>query len=287
MVRHSQKKAVSLDGKTLDELRALAKARGLKGYTKLRKQKLLRLLADTPTADKSPQSKTKTTLHRHRGDAIKIGAERIKKKETPLPTGQPPLRQTMRKAVPARSEEEHVESAKYAVTLPGVALPVQAQVGNLAEDIDRLPDISTAVLCLLPQKPGVLHAYWALPPDTLAQHPSLTLRLCLVADGGFQVVQEVSLPGNRGHWYFHVDSGPTNTAFYLQLGQYRDGDFVLALPYGIARIPNLYASDQTDRHWRISEKQFREMYLRAGGRIEGNKLGWSDSFSSWVPSNYR
>jgi len=274
-----------LEDKSLEELRALAKRRGLKGYSKLRKPELLHLLSGADkTAGKPRKAKPKQAPSQTRRAPAKTTPARTGKKTTAPPGGRPSVERPVTPPLRSVSEEEQVESAKYAVTLPGVELPTQARAGDLAEDIDRLPDFSAPVLCLLPQKPGVLHAYWALPSDTLTRLPALKLRLCTVMDGGFQVMQETALPANRGHWYFHVDPGLTDTAFYLQLGQYQNGEFVLALPRGIARIPSLYASDRSDRLWLISEAQFREMYLRAGGRIEGGKLGWSASVSSWPTS---
>ena len=178
------------------------------------------------------------------------------------------------------SEEERVESAKYATVLPGsVAQPAVA--ADLGEDIDNLPPVTEATLCLLPQKPGVLHGYWVIPPNTPLNSRSLKLRLGRIVRDAFVIVDEISLPHERGHWYFHLDESADIGEIYLQLGYYEaDGNFVTATRRGIARIPSLHPSERTDRLWWVSEKQFRAMYRRAGGIVHAGRLGWAASISS-------
>ena len=178
------------------------------------------------------------------------------------------------------AEEEQVESAKYATVLPGGVAP-PAVAADLGEDIDYLPPVTEPMLCLLPQKPGVLHGYWVIPPNTVPYPQSLKLRLGRIVRDAFEIIEEISLPHERGHWYFHLDESADAGAIYLQLGYYEpDGRFVTATRRGIARIPSLHASERTDRLWWVSEEQFRTMYRRAGGYLHGGRLGWFASISS-------
>jgi hypothetical protein len=177
-------------------------------------------------------------------------------------------------------DEEQVENAKYATVLPGTAAP-RRDTADLNEDIDNLPPVTEPMLCLLPQKPGVLHGYWIVPPNSIPYPQSLKLRLGRIARDAFEIIDEIALPDVRGHWYFHLDESADVGAVYLQLGFYEpDGRFVTATRRGIARIPSLYASDRTDRLWWVSEEQFRAMYRRAGGYVRGPRLGWAASISS-------
>jgi hypothetical protein len=177
-------------------------------------------------------------------------------------------------------DEEQIESAKYAIVPPGTAVP-RAEAADLNEDIDNLPPVTEPTLCLLPQKPGVLHGYWVLPPDSVPRAQSFKLRLGRIARDVFEIIDEIALPRERGHWYFHVDESADMGEVYLQLGHYEpDGRFVTATRRGIARIPSLYASSRTDRLWWVSEEQFRAMYRRAGGYVRGPRLGWAASISS-------
>lgn len=178
------------------------------------------------------------------------------------------------------SDEERVENAKYATVLPGSVTP-SAAATDLGEDIEHLPPISEPIVCLLPQKPGVLHGYWVIPPGSTLQSKSLKLRLGRIVGDTFTAIEEIHLSHGHGHWYFHLDESADINVVYLQLGYYgADGSFITATRRGIARIPSLYASQEIDRQWWISEEKFRAMYLRAGGFAHGPHLGWAASISS-------
>jgi hypothetical protein len=267
-------------GKSLKELRAQARARGLKGYSKLRRDALERLLAMPPAA-------CARTAKRARDTAAPAEAT------SPAATVQAPAASArgagralgitgQSEAPPASTStvEERVESAKYAMVMPGAAEP-PVVTGDLAEDLDRLPLPAEATLCLLPQKPGIVHGYWVVPPQAMPKPESLRLRLGRLAGDTFEILEEIALPQARGHWYFHLDETADLGAVYLQLGYYAaDGRFVTAIRRGIARVPNLYAAERTDRLWWVSEERFRAMYLRAGGFTQGARLGWAASLGS-------
>lgn len=242
-----------MKSKTTEELRALARTLGLKGYAKLRKAELIRLLEQAADAARS-----KPAAAAHPEPTARL-----------LPEAARPL-----------SAEERVETAKYAITAPGVALAPRALTADLDEDIERLPAARESILALLPQKPGILHAYWALAPGS-PDPAGLRLRLCRMGAGGIELLEEIALPGAHGHWYFHVPTQAEPGEFYVQLGDYTpDGGFASAIDRGIARIPSLYASERADRLWWISEERFRAMYLRAGGIVRGARLLWPGAFSS-------
>ena len=264
---------------TIEALRALAKKLGLTGYSKLRKDELLKLIASqerkagAKSATKSQKAAARTGVKQkkpRRAPAKSAGA--TASRPSPVATATP-APQT------AAETEQQVESAKYAFALPGAKEPTYA--ADLGEDIDRLPVIREPLLCLLPQKPGVLHGYWVLPAASLDAERSVRLRLATYAGDRLAILGEHAVPSVRGHWYFHVEEGVELGAVYLQLGRYRpDGEFVSIIERGVARIPNLYASTHTDRRWWVSDAQFRTMYRRAGGLERGRQLGWPGSASS-------
>lgn len=242
---------------TLKELRAQARELGIKGYSKLRKAELERLIA----AERARYGKTKPQ------DRPAQRAPELAETRAPRPVGV--------------NEEQRVETAKYAVGPAGVTVPPHPITAGLTEEIDRLPPIVEPRLQLLPQKPGILHAYWRLAPGTLARQHGLKLRLCRARHGGLEVVEEIVLPGDGGHWYFHVPEESEPGAYYAQLGYYSaGGEFVSAFRRAIARIPSLYASTRIDRRWWMSDEQFRAMYLRAGGFLREARLGWAGSIGS-------
>ncbi len=176
--------------------------------------------------------------------------------------------------------EQQIESSKYALVAPGQAPYEQRFTADLDENLDYLPAPTEPVICLLPQKPGVLHAYWSFKTPIPVPLGDLRLRLGRWRPEGVEFVEEVSLPSARGHWYFHVAESVASGDFYLHLGSYRDGRFVTAIRRGIARAPWLFASTAVDRRWWIDEEQFNEMYLRAGGVRRHGRLAWPGSVSS-------
>jgi len=297
-----------MSSKTLKELRALARSQGLKGYSKLSRSELERLLATSgaqkpEAAKKTAQARKKipaparskpaaayAAAQSARAATKKARAGGAKKPASSVkPAGAPaapaaaapgPAAYWAGEIYGSYNEEQRVENAKYAMVPPGSMAPA-AVATDLGEDIDRLPEFTEAMLCLLPQKPGVLHGYWAAPPGSVPDFKSLKLRLGRLNGDAFDIIEEVSLSQGRGHWYFHLDESADVGEVYLQLGYYEpDGRFITATRRGIARIPSLYASGSIDRLWWISEEQFRTMYLRAGGFVQGPRLGWAASIGS-------
>jgi hypothetical protein len=267
-----------MKSKTLEALRALAKRLGLTGYSKLRKDELLKLIArqerkaGAKVAKPKPAKRT-TTVQKQPRQTQKKAPRGVRAK--PLPTA----RTTPR--TPASDAEQQVESAKYAFAPPGTGVPEPVYAADLGEDIERLPEIRESLLCLLPQKPGVLHGYWVLPPAMLATQQSIRLRLARYAGDRLAILGEHPIPTERGHWYFQVAENIELSAVYLQLGRYQpNGEFVSIIQRGIARIPSLYASTKTDRRWWVDDQQFRAMYRRTGGVERGTQLGWAGSASS-------
>lgn len=239
-----------MENKTVQELRDLARAQGIKGYSRMRKGELLEALKSA--APGGPR----TT------------APRKPPAEVPAP------------AHDADAEEQAIERAKYVLAPEPAAEAPPEPADDLHEPIDALPPLPAPVLQLLPQKPGVLHAYWSLAPED-AGRAGLMLRLCQVSPRAARILVEVPLPADSGHWYFHIDPGLPATEVYLQLGHYDpEGRFVTAMDHGIVRVPRLYAAARTDRHWWISDREFERLYLRAGGLKQGDRLGWPGGTSS-------
>lgn len=268
---------MGLEDKTIQELRQLARGQKLSGYSRLTKIELIRLLEKDKTSGKTSAA-SEPAKPAATGGVFPAAQPERRAQARPAPKSP----QSQLANGNGGAQEQLVEDLKFALAPPGVrALPAEP-LPDLGEDIEQLPALGESFLCLLPQKPGILHGYWTLPPNTLKQQSDMKLRLCVLDGEKLRVVQEVAVPSDRGHWYFHVDGSVGDGAVFLQIGHYRNGDFIIAIRRGIARIPSLYASRREDRAWWVSAEQFKAMYERAGGEAEGTKLGWppSSSFSS-------
>ena len=276
--------------KTLEELRAQARARGLTGYSRLTKAQLRALLAnpgkprhrDVPSAvpmdAKRQASPTTKRATKHPAKTTARAPAKKATRATRAASHPEPATTLMSRRENPVGAEESIEAAKYAVTAAGMA-PGERRLADLLEDIDRLPAARHPQLGLLPQKPGVLHAYWALPAG--ADVTRTRLRLCRLDATTVEILEEVALPAALGHWYFHVPEGEGAGAYCVHLGRYdAHGNFVSSFERAIARLPTLYAEARPDRQWWVSEARFRAMYLRAGGVTRGHRLGWPGSFSS-------
>ncbi|MEX2164890.1 MAG: hypothetical protein WD823_11685 [Sulfuricaulis sp.] len=283
--------------KTVKDLRALAKLRGLKNYSKLGRDKLERLLAgnahpkpESLNKPKKPAKSQQSGRSTSKSRRLEVNSDLTAGKKL-LPSAAPahaasvaikPVSMAAWTSDTRRpaADEERVESAKYA-TVPSGATAPSGVAADLGEDIDHLPPIAESMLCLLPVKPGLLHGYWKIAPDTVPPFKSLKLRLGHMVKDRFEIIEEFSPPQNHGHWYFRLDESEEIGAVYLQLGHYEsDGSFVTAFHRGIARIPSLYASEYTDRMWWVSDEQFRAMYRRSGGFERDTRLGWAASIGS-------
>lgn len=267
---------------TLKELRAQAKAQGLKGYSRMSKDELLKSLAqsaahktETPSrAEPGAQSRPKSAPPQTPPAARRTpGTENA--------TGVTAASKEPSVTTEAVSIEEIVETAKY-VTSPVHRAPTALPVTDLQEDIDRLPELTGPMVCLLPQKPGILYAYWQMRPEE--NHGSDNqLRLARAAPHALEVYEEVPVRSDRGNWYFHLDENLGARDMVLQLGSYRDGRFITAQGQSVAQLPSLYASTRTDHRWWVSEQEFASMYARAGGVVgPGRRYQWFASTGSPV-----
>ena len=265
-----------LAGYNIQELRQLARARGLSGYSRMRKDDLLRLLRSTT---KSATPARAAGKRRKTAPPAKPAVKTAKRPTiAPRPSASPATPRTTPEN--GRQTEQLIESSKFALMAPGQAPFEQRFAADLGENLDDLPAATEPVICLLPQKPGVLHAYWSFSTPLPAPLAELRLRLGRLLADGVEIVEEIHLSAARGHWYFHIPESLASGDFYLHLGSYRDGQFTTAIRRGIARVPRLFASAAVDRLWWIDDQHFREMYLRAGGVLRHGRLAWPGAAGS-------
>ncbi len=113
--------------KTLEELRALARSLGLKAYSKLSKAELLRLLAKQKPARKKTAKagrrarKTATPKATAKKPAVKKPPATRSRPRPAAPSHPEPAARLRPQAAPVTTDEERVETAKYALVPPGAA----------------------------------------------------------------------------------------------------------------------------------------------------------------------
>jgi len=268
-----------MENLSVKALRELARELGLTGYSKLRKDDLLKQIKKARAKKKAVQAAPKNSVN-----TAKTG-----KKTTKPQTGKTVARvteTTQAQLVPltagGETEEERIESAKYFFPQTHDQFPQ-----DLGEDIDHLPFLAGPRLTLLAQKPGVLQAAWHLAPGTCARQPGLQLRLGLMANRRFQVVQDVDVKTDHGTYYFHVDPSWPQSAIYLQLGFVgAGGRFVIAIPRGIVRLPRLMALTSLGVNWALEEEEFEHVVAQSGAltRRSSNQAPGAPSSQEWITS---
>lgn len=244
-----------MKSRTIKKLRELAKALGIPGYSRMAKPDLEREV-DGHEAAVTPSEASTVSVN--------------STPTTTLPSWQEPQAHDVATA----NQEERVESTKYVAA----AEPPPPPITDLGEDIHTLPALAQPMLCLLPQKPGILHAYWVAPS---AANNDLRLRLCRADIDGVDVHEEVALTADRGSFYFHVPESFDHESALVELGFYRGQEFVVYLSRRIRHLPTRYASDRTDQSWWIDDSDFRRQYQRAGGEVgTTRRYVWGGNTSS-------
>jgi hypothetical protein len=265
-----------LTEKTVQELRVLAKSLGLTKYSKLAKAQLLQLItaASTP-AMRQAAAPPKATKKTPKG---KKPASRRVANEAPASRAKPPAH----KPRPATRPAPHTAATSAADQAVAAATPADRKGDKtfVSPKISPLPPLTTPMLTLRGQKPGVLHAAWCIDPSRSMPLSYLRLRILGMEANNAGVIDEIPLPALQGGQFIHLAEDSVGP-LCAEIGYHSsDGRFIVMLRHAGIRLPQRPAAGRGDPQWFISEEDFREMYVRSGGALEGTALVWHTSFSS-------
>ena len=272
-----------MKGKTVDELRALARSRGLKGYSRLTKDGLLRLLAvkksiaSKTTAKKKKQTKAgRTATTPAMKKKIASGSAIRRRATTPPPASKAKKRKIP--PLPAIGDAEAAADAKFTIAMPGTRRPQPAPARSLREPIEQLPALPVPMLLVMQQKPGAIHVSWQLPPESVSTPDSTRLRLIQGGPGGETVVHDIPLPARRGSRYLLLATVGLQSGMTVQVGRYHaNGSFHADMQRTLNRLPDAGPAGHTHPRWWISAQDFARLYLHGGGQ----SCALSDHGSSW------
>ncbi len=286
-------KKTELSGKTIQELRALAKASGLKGYSALGKAKLVDLLAASGSSGAQP-GKKRTAPARRAGtpagarkrppSATKARATKAGRK----PASEHDLKNHVGRGLAPRTRrafsiyrtlgEQQIKASKYYL---GV------QEAPDLEDGFMLPEThGEDLIALMVRDPYWLFTYWEFSPDINDQllnrlgeetlrNSSLVLRVYDVT--GADTESPVSYhdidvaPGARD-WYINVTH--VESDYCIDIGLILpDGSFVVIARSNRVSLPPIGPSVEVDEQW-VTLESLGEVYsITERGSTTGSG-GW-------------
>jgi len=247
----------NLNDKTMTELRALARIRGLRGYSKLRKRDLMKLLQNSRSAN-APGDPKPSKRSQPRSD-------RKTHLLAPAPRPGPPALEPGSLAPNIDNAQNRPDPrADRTKFSPGPAAPGARRPVHRADNSDPItsrPALHAPRLVALPQKPGILHVYWRLPEDPVAE---LRLRIVRIDRGGDGIVSEIIPMTAEGNAYIQVPETADMVEYRAELGRNcGEGNFDLVVPSVVTRTPRNEPSIDGDTRWWISGEEFRSRFARA------------------------
>ncbi len=251
-----------LKSRTVKQLAAIAKRKGVSGWHQMRKEELIHALAKTAKAQAAHAAK------RNGSSAHGVGNHQAKK-GAKAGAGNGHVAVTKKAKSPRAVKRLHEIRAKL------------VQSKDLSLSSTREDDAAPAHdrLIAMVRDPYWLHAYWELTRSSieraraaLGQHwygARAVLRLMQVARDGTtssvrKVVRDIEIHGAVNNWYVDVEDPPRS--FQMEIGYLApDGKFVSLAKSNVVSTPAAGSVKAFDRNWGGKGEDFERIYALSGG----------------------
>lgn len=139
------------------------------------------------------------------------------------------------------------------------------------EDIPELPSVyGKNKMVFMVRDPYWGFVYWELQANVIEEHGldkiEQILRVYDISESGdpenASLTFDVKINNVANNWYVKFPS--SNRTFVIDLGYFKDGQFITVLRSNIATTPRDDVSDQIDEEWMLTDEQFK-LILQASG----------------------
>ena len=261
--RNTMATSNELSSLTLVDLGLIAKEIGIPGWSKMRKEDLVRILVA-----KSRSKVGGEIVHKFLSAPKKKSVPKASRAQTPAKPAESKVSDSKKAKMPPKTDEIPVKTPEKGPEPPQRLTGVSAVLPNFMGKQGLRRDISTRAedgtpdrLVLMVRDPFWLHAYWEVNAKTMERarvalghlwYTSIpVLRLFRLASDGTgapkrQLVRDVPVHGGVNNWYLDVMNPPS--IFIVELGYLtREKKFFPTLSSNIVETPQQQVIDELDK----------------------------------------
>jgi len=263
----------SLMSQNLKDLAAMAKRKGVSGWSSMRKQQLVKALARRAKAQANSRDATRSSKSTRRPAATRV--VRPAKNHAARLNGKAHGRAAKSAKAVVRIQKVHAERERLkdlsyrSSTIRGNGRPARDRIVLMVRDSYWLQAVWTVTPHSVKRAEAALAAYWH------TARPCLRL---LEVDGGLttstaeRVVREVEIHGGVNNWYIEVAEPPHS--FRVDIG-YRasNGKFYVIARSQAVTTPAPGSSDAIDDNWSDIAANYEKVYAMSGGYSEEHSSG--------------
>jgi hypothetical protein len=262
----------------LKDLAAMAKRKGVSGWSSMRKQQLVKALARRAKAQANSRDGGRSAVAKAAGKSPRRPATtrvvRLSKTNPAKLNGKAHARATKSSKAVVRIQKVHAERERLKdlsqhSAIRGNGKPVRDRVVLMVRDPYWLQVVWTIAPHSVKRAEAALAAYWH------TARPCLRL---LEVDGGLttstaeRVVREIEIHGGVTNWYIEVADPPHS--FRVDIG-YRasSGKFFVIARSQAVTTPSPGSSDAIDDNWSDIAANYEKVYAMSGGYSEEHSSG--------------